>query len=336
VITYPGAGGASILGLRRRPTAAPGRRPIRTYSAGEALPPWVLFLAPRACARGAACSCQEVAVGLFGGAETRNHGWGRSMSYAGRQVLDAPFCGWAKEQGVRDMRDIQPEHVAAYAAAMREQGLAVSTAQNRVSTINVIMGYAREGHWQTVSPREAVGEARSQVRTDAPATLDRGSYTAAADALRAAGLERSAAVLGLARELGVRSEEAAKADLPRLLREADTRGAVNIQDGTKGGRDAPRWVPVTDAGRAALQAAAAVSPDGSRKILHEHGVRGYHDARAAYACERYAALTGHQAPAAAGERAAPRDLDRAARETIAHELGHGRADVCRAYVGSAS
>jgi hypothetical protein len=375
VITYPGAGGASILGLRRRPTAAPGRRPIRTYSAGEALPPWVLFLAPRACARGAACSCQEVAVGLFGGAETRNHGWGRSMSYAGRQVLDAryagghfgtvathaerwdAFCGWAKEQGVRDMRDIQPEHVAAYAAAMREQGLAVSTAQNRISTINVVMGHAREGRWETVSPREVVGEARSQVRTEAPATLCRGTYMAAVDALRAAGLERSAAVLGLARELGMRSEEASKADLPRLMREADTRGNVNIQDGTKGGRDAPRWVPMTDAGRAALQAAMAARPDGSpnllapgetyrawregelrsgREILHEHGVRGYHDARAAYACERYAALTGHQAPAAAGERAAPRDLDRAARETIAHELGHGRADVCRAYVGSAS
>ncbi len=189
---------------------------------------------------------------------------------------------------------------------MREQGLAVSTAQNRISTINVVMGHAREGRWETVSPREVVGEARSQVRTEAPATLCRGTYMAAVDALRAAGLERSAAVLGLARELGMRSEEASKADLPRLMREADTRGNVNIQDGTKGGRDAPRWVPMTDAGRAALQAAMAARPDGSpnllapgetyrawregelrsgREILHEHGVRGYHDARAAYACE---------------------------------------------------
>jgi hypothetical protein len=326
-----------------------------------------------ACARGAALLRQEVAVGLYGGAEARNHGWGRSMSYAGQQVLDAryagghygtvathaerwdAFCGWAKEHDIRDMRDIRPEHIAAYAAAMREQGLAVSTMQNRVSTVNVIMAHAREGRWEPVSPREAVGEARSQVRTEAPATRDRATYTAAADALRAAGLERAAAVLGLAREFGMRSEEAAKADLPRLQREAETRGAINVQEGTKGGRDAPRWVPVTEGGRMALQQAVAARPDGSRnllapgetyrgwregelragrEILHEHGIRGYHDARAAYACERYAALTGHQAPTVAGERTAPRDLDRAARETIAKELGHGRVDVCRSYVGS--
>ncbi len=61
----------------------------------------------------------QVSMGLYGGGEARNHGWGRSMSYAGRQALDAryagghfgtvathaerwdAFCGWAKEQGVR-------------------------------------------------------------------------------------------------------------------------------------------------------------------------------------------------------------------------------------------
>ncbi len=153
----------------------------------------------------------------------------------------------------------------------------------------------------------------------------------------------------------MRSEEAAKANLGRLLNEAATGGAINIQDGTKGGRDAPRWVPVTEGIRAALAAAIAARPAGSRnllapgetykawrsgelragrEILHTHGIKGYHDARAAYACARYAQLTGQQAPVVAGQRTAAKADDRAARQTIAVELGHGRSDVARAYVGS--
>ena len=154
----------------------------------------------------------------------------------------------------------------------------------------------------------------------------------------------------------MRSEEASKADLNRLSKEASTLGKINVQEGAKGGRDAPRWVPVTPNGRAALQAAINARPEGSRNLLapgetyrawregelragrdllHGHGARGFHDARAAYACERYRELTGHQAPAVAGHRGADRATDRAGRQVIAAELGHGRADVCRAYVGSA-
>jgi hypothetical protein len=190
----------------------------------------------------------------------RNYGFGRRMDYAGRQtLLDryggghfssvathsdrwSAFCNWSKTQGIRDMRDVRPEHVAAYAASIREQGLAASTRQNRVSTVNVVMSHASQGRWAAVSPRGLAGEARSQVRTAAPATRDRRTYASALEALRTAGLERAAAVLGLAREFGMRSEEAAKSDLNRLAREAERTGKVNILEGTKGGRDAPRWV----------------------------------------------------------------------------------------------
>ena len=153
----------------------------------------------------------------------------------------------------------------------------------------------------------------------------------------------------------MRSEEATKADLGRLSQEASRLGKVNVLEGTKGGRSAPRWVPVTATGRAALQAALDARPEGSRNLiapgesyrswregelrsgrdlLHGHGAKGFHDARAAYACQRYQELTGHEAPATAGHRGADRDADRAARAVIAGELGHGRPDVCRAYVGS--
>jgi hypothetical protein len=312
-------------------------------------------------------------MGLYGGVGTRNHGYGRKMDYAGQQALQARYGGghfstvatqgalwsafsaWANEQGIKDMRDVTPECVSAYADAMRGQGLAVSTRQNRISAINTVMRQAREGRWTTVSPRAAVGEARSQVRTEAPATLDPSRYRNALAQLHATGLNRAAAVLSLGRECGMRSEEAAKANLGRLLNEAATVGSINIQDGTKGGRDAPRWVPVTEGIRAALAAAIAARPAGSRnllapgesykawrsgelragrEILHTHGIKGYHDARAAYACARYAQLTGQQAPVVAGQRTAAKADDRAARQTIAVELGHGRSDVARAYVGS--
>ena len=66
-----------------------------------------------------------------------------------------------------------------------------------------------------------------------------------------------------------------------------------------------------------------------------HSLRGFHDLRAAYACERYLEIAGCAAPAVAGHRSASKEEDTAARSTIAQELGHGRTDVLAAYVGSA-
>lgn len=313
-------------------------------------------------------------AGRYGSAKDRNHGYGRSVEYAGRQVLQERYGGghfgtvavhserWAlfgaylREHGIRDLRRVDAAVVRGYAAQLRSQDLSVATIQNRISTINVVLTHAREGQWQALSPRELAGAARSRVRTEAPASLDRVTAARATASLRDAGYARAAAAYALAREFGLRSEEASKADLVRWAREARSRGMINILDGTKGGRDAPRWVRVTGRGAEALRAALAARPEGSqnllapgesyaqwrhgelragREVLHTHGIRGYHDARAAYACERYEQITGHAAPVVAGQRMADRDTDRAARAEIAVELGHGRIDVLVAYVGSA-
>ena len=45
---------------------------------------------------------------------------------------------------------------------------------------------------------------------------------------------RAAAIVLLARATGMRLREAILADLPRLCREANDLGKINIQDGTKG------------------------------------------------------------------------------------------------------
>jgi len=71
------------------------------------------------------------------------------------------------------------------------------------------------------------------------------------------------------------------------------------------------------------------------RVSHDVELKGFHDLRAAYACERYEQLTGRPAPVVAGERVADKREDLAAREIISAELGHGRVDVVSAYVGSA-
>lgn len=314
-------------------------------------------------------------------ASSRNFGFGKNIAYAGREALRAyyadghygsvaahsdrwsQFAQWAKEQGIRDLSKAdQQATVDRYAVhvadRVQRQAISVQYGQNLLSTVNVTLAALRGDDRIRISPAQAVGH-RSQVRTQAPGSLDRKRVEQAATALRAAGLTRAASVLELARDFGVRREEAVKADLDRWSREVERHGAVKVQEGTKGGRDAPRWVPVTDQARTTLAQAIASRPTGSRnliapnesyaqfaiardselnrarEILHTHGLSGYHDARAAYACERYQVLTGRAAPVVSGQRptAAGRSSDQSARMAIALELGHGRIDVVSAYIG---
>ena len=72
----------------------------------------------------------------------------------------------------------------------------------------------------------------------------------------------------------------------------------------------------------------------ARETLHELGLKGFHELRAAYACERYQQLTGHAAPVNGGHcHRIDRDLDQQARQQISLELGHNRIDVVAAYIG---
>jgi hypothetical protein len=74
----------------------------------------------------------------------------------------------------------------------------------------------------------------------------------------------------------------------------------------------------------------------AREILHEHGLKGFHELRAAYACERYEQLTGHAAPLNGHCHHIDSELDRQARQQISLELGHNRIDVVSAYIGGRS
>ena len=76
---------------------------------------------------------------------------------------------------------------------------------------------------------------------------------------------------------------------------------------------------------------------GLRRPDAEDGLDGNHGLRHAYALDRYEDITGRKAPAAGGPprqtlKGAERRTDAAARIQISGELGHGRMDVCRAYL----
>ncbi|MFG0324047.1 integrase domain-containing protein [Pseudomonas sp. zjy_15] len=323
-------------------------------------------------------------MALVGRRDGRNFGYGRQLSYAGPQALKDMFGGghygtvkahcdrwqafvrWCRSEqgpGINDARHIDRKVLADYAAYLRdlvERGdLAVSTAQNRLSSVNRTMAALRgDQHVKLPSPSKALSMQRSGVRQSVPQGQDRQQIKQIVDALCRHHQLRTAAIVLLARATGMRLREAILADLPRLSREANDLGRINIQDGTKGGRagaSAPRWITVDDHVQGALGFARQVSPAGSRnliaphesylnllqkiirparEILHAHNLKGFHELRAAYACERYEQITQHRAPINSGQCCqVGKNLDREARRQISYELGHGRLDVAAAYVG---
>ena len=276
------------------------------------------------------------------------------------------FVNWCRsEEGPRlnDARQIDREILMRYAAYMRQQvdqgSVGIATAQNRLSSVNRTMAALRGDQYVKISsPSKALGLQRSSVRGEAPQGQDRAQIELIALALSERSQQRVAAIVHLARETGMRLREAILADLSRLQREAGQLGKINIQDGTKGGRSgasAPRWIAVTDQIRGALDRAWEASPSGSRNLLapnesykefmqsvvrpardllHEHGLKGFHELRAAYACERYEQMTGFPAPVnRVRVYREDRELDLRARQQISHELGHNRIDVVSAYIG---
>ena len=269
------------------------------------------------------------------------------------------FAEWAKENDVKKMENVTPDLVREYGRELADQvkagELSAATAQNYVSAVNSVMALATQGGWKSVSPTKDCGiEQRSAVREDAPGALDRAAYSRAVETVRDEVGERAGAVVELARELGLRSKEASLLDARAALAEASERGTVTVTEGSKGGRE--REVPITSPGQVqALERAAEAQGDAravmppeqdwkswregelreAREVVQEHTGGGLHDLRAAYACERYEALTGHAAPCAGGQ-IEDRERDQAARLAVAEELGHGRAEVTSEDVGGRS
>ncbi|NMZ24828.1 integrase [Pseudomonas proteolytica] len=279
------------------------------------------------------------------------------------------FVRWCRSEdgpGYNDARQIDLQTLHNYANYLRQQiqqgDICIATAQNRLSSVNRTLAALRgDQDVRLPSPSQALGEHRANVRKRSPDGQERQHLHRVIELLIEQNHNRVAAIALLARETGMRLRETVLADLPRLHREATRFGRINIQDGTKGGRSgafAPRWIDANNGVKAALQLALSVSPNASRnllarsesyvvflrdvvrparEILHQQGIKGLHDLRAAYACERYEQLTTHVPPVNGGlSHHIDREVDLGARQQISYELGHSRIDVVSAYIGGRS
>lgn len=265
------------------------------------------------------------------------------------------FAAYAKAEGLKRLEQITPQAVTAWgqtlAERVKEAELSPAYAQNLVSAVNSVMKHATQGQWQRVSPTKDCGiDKRCAVRSVAPQGIERGDLHRAVEALGNTEQQRGAAVLLLARELGLRVKEASLLDARTALKEAHQREAIRVTHGTKGGR--PREIPVTnhtqqEALRVASEAqgtAKSLVPTqqtwaqweagglrNARETLQQHGIARVHELRAAYAWQRYREITG-QPPRLSGGKVSKAE-DRAVRLTIAHELGHSRVNVTVSYLG---
>ncbi len=280
-------------------------------------------------------------------------------SHAHRWNIFADFL--KSECNIKDARDIKKDAIAKYGNHLKQQvdakRMEIAYAQNLLSSVNTILSTMRKDTKLAVSPAQWVGE-RSHVRTHIPNTLKRDELNQALSILESKKDHPLWLVASFCREFGLRFKEASLLNARTALRQAKAHNRINITEGTKGGRGkrADRWVPVTKEGLKLLQTAQKLQADNKNLIPEKYNyaqwrdransqwrlatrgtsIRGFHDLRSAYACERYHQITGRPAPVITdNKRTADKELDQKARIIIALALGHGRPQVLQSYIGSA-
>jgi hypothetical protein len=269
------------------------------------------------------------------------------------------FVDFAKEQGIKYLEGVTKDTVLAYAETLKNSDLSASTQQNYLSAVNVVMAQGRGDDDVRVTGSEAGLEQRSGVAQEYKGNVERGELT-----------ERTQAIVELARDFGLRFEEASKMDAKGAL-ESASKGFIVVDRGTKGGH--PREIPITSEKQLqTLKTASEVqgsdkSMIASDKSYAEHQREAYketshfHSERHAYACDRYSQIMQEKlnitlsAPVLSdkaegqpwrdyiAEKAAEqgvnitpelaREFDREARLELSTELGHHREDVVSAYIG---
>ena len=221
------------------------------------------------------------------------------------------------------------------------------------------MSRARGDDAVRVTGREADLAQRSGVAQDFKGIAERGDLS-----------ERTQSIVDLARDFGLRFEEASKLDANSALKQAQN-GSIIVENGTKGGQ--AREVPITSEKQLeTLQNASKVQGNDrsmieSSKTYAEHQRESYketsnfHAERHAYANDRYSQLMkdklgidikspilsdkpeGQSWASYVADKASEqgigitpemaRDFDREARLELSEELGHHREDVASVYIG---
>ncbi len=284
--------------------------------------------------------------------------YGTEASHASR-VRD--FITFVKENGINRWNDVDAKLYHRYAEELKSRMTAGQLGQrtciDRISTLNAGLHALRGDRRLWIAPKELFGR-RCNVRKEPPIGLELETVLRLAEELLAAGHPRVASAVEFARLFGMRFRETALTPINECLDRARREGVLDVRKGTKGGRgkDVERLVPVSAEGLRALERAATligrngtnlIPPDWSYQRWYDHahhvlrrqgpkvGLSSkFHDLRAAYVCERYRVLTGHEAPVVGGRRTAPKQSHRDATEALTNALGHNRTDPLASYYGS--
>lgn len=293
---------------------------------------------------------------------TERYGGGHYASVAAHVERFKMFVEYCKEQGIKDARDVDINVVKNFISEVKEKvssgEISEKYAVNVISSVNTCLTAIRGDKQIWVSPSKDANLHVSTIRKNGlGGAYDRENVRACAEKLREIGLNRAAAVVEMARDFGMRVKEACLQNLNRLESQAREMGKIDIREGTKGGRgrDVERWVPAEGVKIDTLERAKSLLGNGernlvdgigsfkglldseikqARQVLKNFGIERFHDLRAAYACERYEQLTGQKVPILGGGGSVRGIMsDQQARETIAKELGHGRSDVLKHYIG---
>ena len=269
-----------------------------------------------------------------------SHATRRDRSYALARMADA-----LHEAGYSGLRakGLKGKHVEALVRHWRAGRVSDATIMNRMAHLR--WWAERVGKGNLVKPNADYGIGPRSHVSDGTMRRDLDSAKLARVKDRHVRM-----ALRLQAAFGLRREEAVKFAPAR-----DDRGDRIRLKGptTKGGR--PREVPVlADAQRKLLDEARTLTGGGAlippgrnyaeQKRVYEDETRAagfdrMHGLRHAYALRRYEALTGWKAPAAGGPASGTltgvrRRIDRAARLTVAAELGHSRREISRTYLGA--
>ena len=271
---------------------------------------------------------------------------GSYATQADREHILALIAGQLEEMGFRhmDAHSLKPKHVARLVNRWHTEKLSSGTIKNRMSALR----------WWA----QKVGKENVMARTNkAYAIADRVYVTNVSKAK-----ELDPDQLGRVNELGIRLSLRLQAAFGLRREEsikiiptwADRGDSLALKDSwTKGGR--PRQIPIrTEEQRQLLEEAKALAKGKSLiapgyttyRAYREHfryrcaraGIHAFHRHRHGYAQARYQELTGWACPAQGGPKAREfspekKSVDRQARLTISHELGHNRERITAVYLG---
>jgi hypothetical protein len=300
----------------------------------------------------------------------RNYGYGKQLKWAGKQAIKEYFvgdrfsstashlfrwewfCDWLETIGIKDARDITKNTILDFgdelAELVRDQEMKVSYAQNLISSVNVILRSMRQDDKMWVSPSGIVGH-RTNFRLEPPIHMDIVEVNKLQSRLIALGYPVVAALVGLARALGMRFKECLLFDAICALKQARRSGEIEVSRGTKGSHariitvGGGKAIEVIDLA-ASFQVGDCLIPSGLtflefRNYVYHHfyqaGGTRFHDFRASFACDLYRSITGCPAPVSRenGDPAPSKEVDRGARLVVSQQLGHHRIEVVGAYIG---